>query len=52
MKGNNALPDSWPNSMDDSCARDEWNWKTGMGSCFYDSRYAKSHSGESIFVNY
>lgn len=22
-----SIADSWPNSMDDSCARDEWNWK-------------------------
>ncbi|MDY0119824.1 MAG: NAD-dependent epimerase/dehydratase family protein, partial [Clostridia bacterium] len=21
-----AIADSWPNSMDDSCAREEWNW--------------------------
>ena len=21
-----AIADSWPNSMDDSCARKEWNW--------------------------
>lgn len=25
LKQNNA--DSWPNSLDDSCARKEWNWK-------------------------
>ncbi len=22
-----AIADSWPNSMDDSCAREEWDWK-------------------------
>ncbi len=22
-----AIADSWPNSIDDSCARQEWNWK-------------------------
>ncbi len=22
-----AIADSWPNSIDDSCAREEWNWK-------------------------
>lgn len=22
-----GIADSWPNSMDDSCAREEWNWK-------------------------
>jgi nucleoside-diphosphate-sugar epimerase len=22
-----SIADSWPNSMDDSCARAEWNWK-------------------------
>ena len=22
-----AIADSWPNSLDDSCARQEWNWK-------------------------
>ena len=22
-----AIADSWPNSMDDSCAREEWGWK-------------------------
>lgn len=22
-----AIADSWPNSIDDSCARDEWGWK-------------------------
>ena len=22
-----SIADSWPNSMDDSCARTEWNWK-------------------------
>jgi len=21
------IADSWPNSLDDSCARDEWGWK-------------------------
>ena len=22
-----AIADSWPNAMDDSCARLEWDWK-------------------------
>lgn len=22
-----SIADSWPNSMDDSCARSEWDWK-------------------------
>ena len=22
-----AIADSWPNSLDDSCARAEWDWK-------------------------
>ncbi|MDE6112876.1 MAG: L-threonine 3-dehydrogenase, partial [Bacteroidales bacterium] len=22
-----AIADSWPNSIDDSCARAEWDWK-------------------------
>ena len=22
-----AIADSWPNSLDDSCAREEWGWK-------------------------
>ncbi len=22
-----SIADSWPNSLDDSCAREEWNWK-------------------------
>ena len=22
-----AIADSWPNSMDDRCAREEWDWK-------------------------
>ena len=22
-----AIADSWPDSMDDSCAREEWGWK-------------------------
>ena len=22
-----AIADSWPNSIDDTCARQEWNWK-------------------------
>ena len=22
-----AIADSWPDSMDDSCARAEWDWK-------------------------
>lgn len=22
-----AIADTWPNSMDDSCAREEWGWK-------------------------
>ena len=22
-----AIADSWPNSLDDSCAREEWDWK-------------------------
>jgi len=22
-----AIADSWPNKMDDSCARAEWGWK-------------------------
>jgi nucleoside-diphosphate-sugar epimerase len=22
-----SIADSWPNKLDDSCARDEWNWK-------------------------
>jgi len=21
-----AIADSWPNSLDDSCAREEWGW--------------------------
>ncbi|MDD4278014.1 MAG: L-threonine 3-dehydrogenase, partial [Candidatus Cloacimonetes bacterium] len=25
--GKQAIADSWPNSMDDSCARTEWGWK-------------------------
>jgi len=25
--GKQKIADSWPNSMDDSCARKEWNWK-------------------------
>jgi nucleoside-diphosphate-sugar epimerase len=25
--GKQSIADSWPNSMDDSCARKEWNWK-------------------------
>jgi nucleoside-diphosphate-sugar epimerase len=25
--GKQQIADSWPNSMDDSCARAEWNWK-------------------------
>ncbi len=24
-----AIADSWPNSLDDSCAREEWDWKPG-----------------------
>lgn len=26
-EGKQCIADSWPNSMDDSCARAEWNWK-------------------------
>ena len=26
-EGKQSIADSWPNSMDDSCARKEWNWK-------------------------
>jgi nucleoside-diphosphate-sugar epimerase len=22
-----AIADSWPNSLDDTCAREEWDWK-------------------------
>jgi nucleoside-diphosphate-sugar epimerase len=22
-----SIADSWPNSLDDSCAREEWGWK-------------------------
>ena len=22
-----AIADSWPNSLDDTCAREEWGWK-------------------------
>ena len=22
-----GIADSWPNSLDDSCARNEWGWK-------------------------
>ena len=22
-----SIADSWPNSLDDSCARNEWDWK-------------------------
>jgi len=22
-----TIADSWPNSLDDSCAREEWGWK-------------------------
>ena len=22
-----GIAESWPNSLDDSCAREEWNWK-------------------------
>ena len=25
--GKQSIADTWPNSMDDSCARAEWNWK-------------------------
>jgi nucleoside-diphosphate-sugar epimerase len=25
--GKQRIADTWPNSMDDSCARAEWNWK-------------------------
>jgi nucleoside-diphosphate-sugar epimerase len=26
-----SIADSWPNSMDDSCARAEWGWKPNYG---------------------
>lgn len=26
-----AIADSWPNSLDDSCAREEWDWKPQFG---------------------
>jgi nucleoside-diphosphate-sugar epimerase len=26
-----AIANSWPNSMDDSCAREEWDWKPSYG---------------------
>ena len=26
-EGKQQIADTWPNSMDDSCARKEWNWK-------------------------
>jgi nucleoside-diphosphate-sugar epimerase len=26
-EGKQHIADTWPNSMDDSCAREEWNWK-------------------------
>ena len=24
-----AIAESWPNSLDDTCARQEWGWKPG-----------------------
>lgn len=26
-----AIADSWPDSLDDSCAREEWDWKPQYG---------------------
>ena len=26
-----AIADSWPDSIDDACAREEWGWKPAYG---------------------
>jgi len=37
-----AIADSWPNSMDDSCARDEWDWKPDYEPRRHDCRYVET----------
>ena len=37
-----AIADSWPNKMDDSCAREEWGWKP---------KYDLKHMTEDMIKN-
>lgn len=41
------IAESLPNSLDDTCAREEWGWKTRMGSLAHDGRYAGAYPCQS-----
>jgi len=51
-EGKQSIADSWPNSMDDSCAREEWNWKPewNLKSMTVDMLKAikEKHSGDLL----
>ena len=34
-----AIANSWPNSMDDTCAREEWGWAPEIRPYQHDKRY-------------
>ncbi len=41
------IAESWPNSLDDTCAREEWGLETRMGSLAHDGRYAGAYPCQS-----
>ena len=43
-----GIADSWPNSLDDSCARSEWDWKPQYDLPAMDARYDRDHPPQGI----
>ena len=43
-----GIADSWPNSLDDSCARSEWDWKPQSRPARHDARYDRDHPPQGI----
>lgn len=35
-----SIANSWPDSLDDTCARNEWGWKPALRFGEYDKGYA------------